>query len=54
DAFGLDVIAEGVETTAAVDVLLALGCTRAQGYLISRPVPAAETLELLRAGTIQF
>ncbi len=54
DAFGLDVIAEGVETTAAVDVLLALGCTRAQGYLISRPVPAAETLEFLRYGTIEF
>ncbi|MEY2522103.1 MAG: diguanylate cyclase, partial [Ilumatobacteraceae bacterium] len=38
DAFGLDVIAEGVETAAAARALLDLGCYRAQGFLLSRPL----------------
>jgi len=37
-ALGLDVIAEGVETVAQRDALLALGCTKYQGYLFGRPV----------------
>jgi EAL domain-containing protein (putative c-di-GMP-specific phosphodiesterase class I) len=39
---GLEVCAEGVETREAWDTLASLGCNAAQGYLISRPVPAAE------------
>lgn len=39
---GLDVVAEGVESRAAWDQLSALGCTVAQGYFLSPPVPAAE------------
>ena len=38
----LSVIAEGVETEAQQDALLAMGCDSFQGYLISRPVPANE------------
>jgi diguanylate cyclase (GGDEF)-like protein len=38
DAFGLDVIAEGVETAEAARALLDLGCYRAQGFLLSRPI----------------
>lgn len=53
-AFNLDVIAEGVETRAAADVLIDRGCTRAQGYLISKPVPADDALALLRHGTIDI
>ncbi|WP_243636939.1 EAL domain-containing protein [Rhodococcus sp. Eu-32] len=53
-SFDLDVIAEGVETREAADVLVRLGCRRAQGYLISRPVPAADALELLRGVTIDI
>lgn len=41
---GLRVIAEGVETPDELDRLIALGCDRAQGYLISRPLPP-QTLE---------
>ncbi len=37
-ALGLEVVAEGVETAAAARALLDLGCHRAQGFLLSRPV----------------
>ena len=37
---GLEVVAEGVETPAALRWLAAHGCERAQGFLISRPMPA--------------
>ncbi len=44
---GLHVVAEGVETEQAWDRLSELGCTLAQGYYLSRPVPAAELTEWL-------
>jgi EAL domain-containing protein (putative c-di-GMP-specific phosphodiesterase class I) len=37
---GLDVVAEGVETTEQADLLKAVNCRYAQGYLFSRPVAA--------------
>jgi diguanylate cyclase (GGDEF)-like protein len=39
--------AEGVETAEQRDILRALGCTEIQGYLFSRPLPAAEVRALL-------
>jgi diguanylate cyclase (GGDEF)-like protein/PAS domain S-box-containing protein len=39
---GLEVVAEGVETEAVWDTLSSLGCTVAQGYYLSRPVPPAD------------
>jgi diguanylate cyclase len=47
NAFGLDVVAEGVETVSAAKTLLAFGCTRAQGFLLSRPLDAAAMESLL-------
>jgi diguanylate cyclase (GGDEF)-like protein len=41
----LDVVAEGVETEPQLSLLQ--GCDRFQGYLVARPQPAQETLELL-------
>lgn len=41
-AFGREVIAEGVETKAHGQRLLALDCEMAQGYGIARPMPAAD------------
>lgn len=37
---GLEVVAEGVETDAALRWLALRGCETAQGYFISRPLPA--------------
>jgi len=37
---GLKVVAEGVENQEALERLLNLGCHEAQGYFISRPLPA--------------
>jgi len=44
---GLKVVAEGVETEAALMVLKRLNCDYAQGYYLSRPVPADELLKWL-------
>ena len=40
-AFGREVIAEGVETEAHAQRLLAMGCPLHQGYGIARPMPAS-------------
>lgn len=41
-SLGLRVVAEGVEDRATLDALERLGCDLAQGYFISRPLPALE------------
>jgi diguanylate cyclase len=51
-AMGLHVVAEGVETLEQARELVALGCTAAQGFLFSPPVPAAELPALCAAGSI--
>lgn len=43
----LTVIAEGVETEAQREALLALGCDQFQGYLIGRPMPLAKLTEAM-------
>jgi len=45
---GLEVVAEGVETTAALRWLREEGCERAQGYYLSKPMPADEFIPWMR------
>ncbi len=45
---GLSVVAEGVETEAQLKYLLSIGCEKVQGYLISKPLPAAEAEAFIR------
>ena len=52
EAFGLELVAEGVETETAALTLLRHGCHRAQGFLLSRPVPGEAMEALLSSGRI--
>jgi diguanylate cyclase (GGDEF)-like protein len=45
-ALGLGVVAEGVETEAQAQALRVAGASHLQGFLFSRPVPAAQAREL--------
>jgi len=47
-SFGLDVIAEGVETEAQAKELRKSGCLYAQGYLFYRPLQASQVSTVLR------
>jgi len=46
---GMISLTEGIEEAAQVAVLQSLGCRQGQGYLFSRPVPAAQLLEAIAA-----
>ncbi|MFZ5482951.1 MAG: sensor domain-containing protein [Pseudomonadota bacterium] len=47
----LRVVAEGVETEAQLAFLRAKGCDLIQGFLLGRPVPAAELAEKIETGS---
>ena len=48
-SMGLEVVAEGVETQAQQDFLVAEGCDQFQGYLFSEPLPIAQLEACLQA-----
>ncbi len=48
-SLGLDLVAEGVELDEQRHFLVEQGCDCGQGYLFSKPVPAAVFESLLRA-----
>ena len=41
-SLGMATTAEGVETSAQLELVRAEGCTEIQGYFIGRPVPASQ------------
>jgi EAL domain-containing protein (putative c-di-GMP-specific phosphodiesterase class I) len=49
-ALGMVSVAEGVETEAQMVRVGIEGCSEAQGYLISRPIPAREIFGFLGLG----
>ena len=49
DRLGLEVVAEGVETEKAVDILGEMGCDVLQGYYLSKPLDAESFRALTRS-----
>jgi EAL domain-containing protein (putative c-di-GMP-specific phosphodiesterase class I) len=47
-ALGIEVLAEGVETAAQREFLIAAGFKLAQGFYFGRPMPAADAAKILR------
>lgn len=54
DSLNLSVVAEGVETQAQLEYLRTLACDYAQGFIISRALPASEILTLIRHSNMQM
>jgi diguanylate cyclase (GGDEF)-like protein len=53
-ALGKSVVAEGAETNGEIDVLRQLRADQVQGYIFSRPLPAAEALAAAAAISEEF
>jgi diguanylate cyclase (GGDEF)-like protein len=49
-ALGMQVVAEGIETKAEHDALIAMGCEFGQGYLLGRPAPIEHWMARLSQG----
>jgi diguanylate cyclase (GGDEF)-like protein/PAS domain S-box-containing protein len=49
-SLGMETVAEGIELPQQLAALQTMGCDFAQGFLLSRPVPATEATHLLNAG----
>jgi EAL domain-containing protein (putative c-di-GMP-specific phosphodiesterase class I) len=49
DAFGCEVIAEGVESVEHGVILIQLGCYQAQGYVLSKAMPSNEVIPWLNS-----
>ncbi len=51
---GTQTVAEGIETPAQLDALVAMGCDRGQGYLFARPLSPDAVAEMIRADAQLF
>ena len=52
-SFGIEVVAEGVETSEQLSFLQSYGCDMMQGYLLSKPLPMDEALEFVEQNLVQ-
>ena len=50
----IQVVAEGIEGWQQLEMLRSMGCHKAQGFLIARPVPAADVLRFLHRETVDM
>ena len=48
---GMVCVAEGIEDNATLELLKELGCERAQGYFLSRPISPKDLIKLLKSRT---
>lgn len=46
-SLGLHVVAEGIERQDQIELLLAMGCTRGQGFHLARPMPPAQLRSMI-------
>jgi diguanylate cyclase (GGDEF)-like protein/PAS domain S-box-containing protein len=46
-SLGIETTAEGIETAEQLELVRRAGCTEMQGYLVSKPRPAAEAADLI-------
>jgi EAL domain-containing protein (putative c-di-GMP-specific phosphodiesterase class I) len=44
---GIRCVAEGIEDEGQAEILMGHGCTLGQGYLLARPMPAADLAAFL-------
>jgi EAL domain-containing protein (putative c-di-GMP-specific phosphodiesterase class I)/CheY-like chemotaxis protein len=49
--FGCEVVAEGIETEADLEVIKATGCDYGQGYLLGRPMPKSHLIQRMDTGS---
>jgi len=52
-SLGVEVVAEGVETEEQLAQLRRLGCQRAQGFLLARPMSAAAAARLVSRAPVE-
>jgi diguanylate cyclase (GGDEF)-like protein len=52
-ALGMSTVAEGVEEPAQYELLRRAGCSGVQGFLIARPMPIDQVLEMLESWAMQ-
>ncbi len=52
-ALGMSTVAEGVEEPAQYELLRRAGCSGVQGFLIARPMPVDQVVEMLESWAMQ-